>query len=102
MPMISRSAIGLLGLVIAATPVGSNAQDAPRVYDLGPVTEVSTVRVEPGQLREYMAYLNGVWRRGMEEDKRRGEVLNYTIYEPMDGHDADGNLLLVVTYRNAA
>ena len=100
--MISRSAIVLLGFVIAATPVSSNAQDIPRVYDLGPITQVNTVRVEPGQLRDYMAYLNGAWRRGMEESKRRGDVLNYSIMEPMDGHDADGNLLLVVTFRNAA
>lgn len=100
--MIRRSVIALLGFAIAATPVSSIAQDAPRTFDLGPVTEVSTVRVEPGQLRQYMAYLNGTWRQSLEDGKRRGDILSYTIYEPMDGKDADGNLLLAVTYKNAA
>lgn len=97
--MMNRPAILLLGIVMAAS---ANAQEPPRVYDLGPMTEVSTVKVEPGQLRDYMAYLNGAWRRGMEDSKRRGEVLNYAIMEPMDGREAEGNLVLVVTYRNAA
>jgi len=81
--MIKKSVVTLLGLVIVAAPAGAGAQEVPRVYDLGPVTEVSTVRVEPGQLRDYMAYLNGNWRRGMEDAKRRGEVLNYSVMEPM-------------------
>ena len=100
--MLKTSVRTLLGLAIFATPVGANSQDGPRVYDLGPVTEVSTVRVEPGHLHDYMAYLNGPWRRGMEDGKRRGDVLNYAVMEPMDGHVADGNLVLVVTFRNAA
>jgi hypothetical protein len=86
--------------LIAMAPVA--AQDVPRTYDLGPVVQVSNVRVEPGQLRTYMNYLSGTWRTGMEQAKARGDVLSYGIYAPMDGRDQDGNLQLVVVFRNAA
>ena len=38
----------------------------------------------------------------MEARKKAGDVLDYGIYQPMAGNDADGNLQLVVVYKNAA
>ncbi len=100
---MSKKVIGIAAAAIAlmiSLPVA--AQDVPRAYDLGPVVEVTNVRVEPGQLRTYMNYLSGTWRASMEDAKRRGEVITYGVYEPFDGREADGNLQLVVVYRNAA
>jgi len=93
----------LAALAAAATVTApAVAQQAPRVYDLGPVVEIRTIKVEPGQLQNYMALLNGVWRKQLEERKKAGEVLEYGVYEPISGKDADGNLQLVVVYKNAA
>ena len=96
----------LMALSVASIILGLSspaaAQETPRVYDLGPVVEVIQVKVEPGQLRAYMANLDGLWRRSMEDGKRRGEILDYGAYEVMDPRPGEGDLQLVVIYKNAA
>ena len=91
--------IALLAALLA-TP--AMAQDAPRVYDMGPVVEVTHVKIEPGQFDAYMANLNSVWRRSMEDGKRRGEVLDYKVLSDMAPDAGQGDLVLMVTYKNAA
>jgi hypothetical protein len=66
------------------------------------VVAVSHVKVEPGQLSAYMSNLNSLWRKGLEDGKRRGEVLDYSVYENMAPGAGEADLLLVVTYKNAA
>ncbi len=90
----------LAATALAATSVASLAQD--RVYDLGPMMEVTHVKTEPGQFDAYIANLNSNWRRGMEDAKRRGEVLDYKVLSNMAQDPDEGDLILVVTYRNAA
>jgi hypothetical protein len=75
---------------------------APRVYDLGPVVAVTHVKVQPGQMNAYMASLNSVWRKGLEDRKRRGEVLSFGVYQNMAPGVGAPDLMLVVTYKNAA
>lgn len=89
----------LLAALLAAPAM---AQDVPRVYDLGPVVEVTHVKVEPGQFDAYLANLNNMWRRSMEDAKRRGEVLDYKILADMAPDAGEGDLMLMVTYKNAA
>lgn len=86
-------------LAVAAPAV---AQDAPRVYDQGPVVTVTYIKVEPGQLRTYMANLNGVWRRQQEEGKKRGDVLYYGVYQVVTPRPGEPDIELVVAYKNAA
>lgn len=83
---------------IAFTAVGASAQDQ-RVYDLGPVVTVSHVKVEPGQLNAYMSNLNNLWRRNLEDGKRRGEVLDYGVHQNMAPGAGDADLMLVITYK---
>jgi hypothetical protein len=90
-----------IALALAASGAGVSAQEQ-RIYDLGPVVDVSHVKVEPGQLNAYMSNLNNVWRRGMEDRKRRGEVLDYRVYQNMAPGVDEADLFLVVTYKNAA
>jgi len=89
-----------LGAAIALSATAATAQD--RVYDLGPVVAVSHMKVEPGQLNAYMSNLNNLWRKSMEDGKRRGEVLDYGVYQNMAPGAGDADLMLVVTYKNAA
>jgi hypothetical protein len=90
--------IAAVSAALAAT--AASAQDK-RVYDLGPVVDITHVDVEPGQLDAYMENLNNLWRRSMEDAKRRGEVLDYGVYENMaKGKDAP-DLILVTVFRNA-
>lgn len=89
-----------VALLAVATP--AVAQQAPRVYDQGPVVVVSYVKVEPGQLQNYMANLNSVWRRQQEEGKKRGEVLFYGVYQVVSPRPGEPDLQLVIGYKNAA
>lgn len=92
--------IATVGAALMGTSV--TAQDAKRVYDQGPIGDVTHVKVEPGQLNAYMENLNGLWRRSMDDAKRWGEVLDYRVYTNMAAGKDEPDLLLVTTYRNAA
>ena len=85
----------------ASISAGAPAQDTPRVYDNGAVVQVTHVKVEPGQLQAYMSNLNNIWRRAMDDAKKRGEVLNYGVYENMAPGRDESDLILVVTFKNA-
>lgn len=78
------------------------AQMAPRNYDRGTVTQVTQVEVKPGQLNAYMQDLAKGWRDSMEEGKRSGAILSYGIEQPLDPRPGEGNLVLVVVFKNMA
>jgi hypothetical protein len=90
-----------IAAALAISSVSVSAQEQ-RVYDQGPVVAVSYVKVEPGQLNAYMSNLNNLWRRGLEDQKRRGEVLDYRVYQNMAPGIGEPDLMLVITYRDAA
>jgi hypothetical protein len=89
-----------LSAAIALSTTAATAQD--RTYNLGPVVAVSHMKVEPGQLNAYMSNLNNLRRKSLEDGKRRGEVLSYGVYQNMAPGANDADLMLVVTYKNAA
>jgi hypothetical protein len=91
-------AIGLLNL----SAMGASAQVAPRNYDYATVTQVTQIEVKPGQLNAYMQDLATGWRASMEEGKRAGAILNYSIEQPLDPRPGEGNLVLVVVFKNLA
>jgi hypothetical protein len=91
-------AIGLLNL----SAMGASAQVAPRNYDYGTVTQVTDIEVKPGQLNAYMQDLATGWRASMEEGKRAGAILNYSIEQPLDPRPGEANLVLVVVFKNLA
>jgi hypothetical protein len=91
-------AVGLLSL----SAIGSSAQVAPRNYDYGTVTQVTQIEVKPGQFNAYMQDLATGWRTSMEEGKRAGAILSYSIEQPIDPRPGEGNLVLVVVFKNLA
>ncbi len=80
----------------------ASAQAVPRNYDLGTVTEVTQVQVKPGQLNAYMQDLAGGWRHVMEQGKRDGYILSYSVEQPLDSRAGEADLVLVVVYKNLA
>ena len=95
---ITAAAIGLLSL----RAIGAAAQVAPRNYDYGTVTQVTEIEVKPGQLNAYMHDLATGWRTSMEEGRRAGAILNYSIEQPLDPRPGEANLVLVVVFKNLA
>jgi len=97
--MKARYLFVMFCLLIGAA-LDAAAQD--RNYNLGPVTDVSFIKVKPGKFNEYMHYLAGPYRAVMEENKKAGLILSWNIYgnQARDPHDAD--IILTVTYPNLA
>ncbi len=101
--MNRRSALLCAALALAAASAPAvMAQMAPRNFDHGTVTQVTDVQVKPGQLNAYMQDLASGWRTQMEEGKRAGAILNYSVEQPLDPRPGEANLVLVVVYKNMA
>ena len=96
----------LLGLTAGAMALGmlsagaATAQAVPRNWERGPVTLVQQVEVKPGQLNAYMQDLARGWRVQMEEGKRAGAILSYSIEQPVDPRAGEPNLVLVTVFKD--
>ena len=91
----------LATLILLLGAIGA-ANGADRPYTEGPVLVVSSIRTEPGMFEEYMKYLAGPYRQLMDEYKKSGIIVDYSIYNatPQSPHDPD--LYLVTVYKNMA
>ena len=90
--------IGLAFSGIAATALA----DEGRVYQEGPVIEVSYIRTKPGKFDDYMKFLATTYRTLMEANKKAGLILDYNIYSATPRSPQDPDLLLTTTYPNMA
>jgi hypothetical protein len=101
MKLKTRALGALAGLVAFATLSGAAvAQDTS--YAEGPVSVVTSFRTEPGMFETYMKYLQGTYKPMMEEAKKAGHILGYSVYSTSPRGPNEPNLYLVVTYKNMA
>lgn len=90
----------LLALAFTAIPT---AQAADRVYnDRGSVWTVSFIETKPGHFDDYIADLNQVWRRYLDEQKKDGDVLSYKMIPIAFTRDGEPDLMLMVEFKNWA
>jgi hypothetical protein len=91
-------------LLILFTLTGfSTAHAADRVYtDGGSVWAVSFIETKPGHFDDYIADLNQVWRRYLDEQKKDGDVVSYKLIPISFPRDGEANLMLMVEYKNWA
>ena len=89
-------ALGMLSAGVAG------AQAVPRNWERGPVTMVQQIEVKPGQFNAYMQDLARGWRVQMEEGKRAGAILAYSIEQPVDPRAGEPNLALVTVFKDMA
>lgn len=99
---IKIRALGALASVIAFVGIVGSAQAADRPYAEGTVTVVASLRTEPGQHENYMKYLATTYRQLMEEQKKAGVIVDWSVYETRPRTPADPNLYLLTTYKNLA
>ncbi|MBT8078956.1 MAG: hypothetical protein KJO31_10280 [Gammaproteobacteria bacterium] len=89
--------------LIFATITISAAQADDRVYnDGGSVWTVSFIETKPGHFDDYIANLNQIWRRYLDEQKKDGDVLSYKVIPMAFPRDGEPNLMLMVEFRNWA
>jgi hypothetical protein len=83
----------------AAVPVLAQSE---RPYTEGSVIEVTSVRVKDGQWDTYLSYLKASYKPVLEEQKKAGIVLDYSIYATAARRPDEPNLYLTVVYPNMA
>ena len=90
--------IAVLCMAWLAAPAWSQE----RAWSEGAVVNVSSIKIEDGQFENYMTWLQGNWKRMMEESKKAGYVLDYNVYSASAHNPNEPDLYLVVTYPNMA
>ena len=93
--------LGLVGAALLAGPLMSFAADEYS-YTEGSVMDVTSVRTKPGMFDAYMEFLRTTFKPMMEEQKKAGIVLNYTVYAGSPKTPNEPDVYLVVEYKNMA
>jgi len=99
---LKNRALGALGALLAFVMITGVASAADRSYSEGPVSIVTSVKVEPGMDDAYMNWLQSNWKKSLEAQKAAGIVLGYAVYATQARSPSEPDLYLVVTYKNMA
>jgi hypothetical protein len=95
-------ALGALAAVFSFFALTATAQAQDRPYNEGTVSVVSSIRTAPGQTDNYMKYLATTYRTMMEEQKKLGNIVDWSVYMTRPRTADDPDLYLVTTYKNLA
>ncbi len=95
-------ALGTLLIAFALLAATEAFAQGSRPYKDGPVTQVSFIRVKPGQFDIYMKYLAGPYRTQMEASQKAGLVIAWKVFSVDPRTAQDPNVILTVTYPNMA
>jgi len=98
---ITKTIILSICLAVSSLSLNARAQDV-RQYSDGPVTELAYVRVEYGHFEEYIDWLNSTWKPTMEATKKAGLIIDYKVFELTAKSLDQPNIILWITYKNAA
>jgi hypothetical protein len=94
-----------LSMCLAASSLSLNAgaQDV-RQYSDGPVTNVTYIHVDYGNLDKYIDWLNSTWKPTMEATKKAGLIIDYKVFSftPIGYTSNQPNVILWITYKNMA
>jgi len=100
---VTFSLRSLCTLVALAVLTLSAARADDRVYtDLHSVWSVSFIETHAGHFDDYIANLNNIWRRYLDEQKKDGDVLSYKMIPIAFPRDGEPNLMLMVEFKNWA
>ncbi|MEP7097669.1 MAG: hypothetical protein ABI748_08400 [Dokdonella sp.] len=98
MKRITLLLVALLGCGLNASVIAQEAKP----YTEGGVTDVSFIRIKPGQFDNYMKFLDGPYKAEMEALKKAGIVTRYAVAQTQARSPDDYNLVLTVSYPNMA
>jgi hypothetical protein len=101
MKLKTRALGALAGLLLSFAGLGI-ATAADRPYTEGTVSQVTSVRTEPGMFDDYMAYIATTYKKQMDAQKAAGIILDYAVYQTTPRGPNDPDLYLVTVYKNMA
>lgn len=100
--MKSRYILAALGAVLFATPAYAQVE-IYRDYNVSDqISNVTTIKVAPNMLDQYLEGIRGTWVASNEVAKRLGHLASYHIYVSDLPNSGDFNVLLVVNFANTA
>ena len=92
-----------LAVAICACLIGMPAMaQSMKSFKEGPVTELSYIKIKPGQFDNYMKYLDGPYKTLLEAEKKAGLIVGYAVYGATARSPSDPDLILAVTFPNMA
>ena len=91
-----------LGALVAFVALSGPATAADRPYAEGTVSNVASLRTEPGMFDDYVAYLAGTYKPMMEAQKAAGIIVDYDVYTTTPRGPDDPDIYLVTVYKNMA
>ena len=89
----------LFGLLCGALAAWAEEE---RPYTEGAVVQVGYVRTKYGMFDEYMKYLDGPYKKLMEEQKKAGVIVDYSVHQAFPHNPHEPDIILLVRYRNWA
>lgn len=99
---MKKLTLGLFAIAAAATltstPAAAQLQEYEDYQYSDTLVELTTVRVEPGQLDTYLEGLNATWVAGNEVAKELGHIVDYGIYANVAPSSGDFHLMLVIEF----
>jgi hypothetical protein len=87
----------LMGLTCGAM---ASSADEERAYNEGSVLWVTYVKTEPGKFDEYLKYLDGPYKKLMEENKKVGTIVDYGIYQAYPRSQDEPDMILTIVFKN--
>lgn len=96
-----KATLLLTAVLVCAFSTQAFAEDG-RAYKEGPVTDVTYIKIKPGQFDAYMKWLSATFKPENEALMKAKIITGYKVYtnEARDAHDAD--VILTITYANLA
>ena len=92
-----------LSLCLAASSYSARAiAQEESQYSDGPVTEEDYIHVEYGHLEDYIAWLDSTWKPTMEASRKAGLITDYKVFKLTPKSPDQPNIILWITYKNAA
>lgn len=71
-------------------------------YTEGEVVNVGYVRTKYGMFDEYMKFLDGPYKRLMEDAKKGGTITDWSVYQAFPRNPHEPDIILVTRFRNMA
>jgi hypothetical protein len=98
--MRKLSAMMILGLGVLS-PATTRAQ-VYKYYSPGSVWGVQFVKIKYGQDQNYLAYLDGTFKRSQDAQVKAGVIKSYRVLRTLDDPDGSWNMMLMYEYPSLA
>src|ERR1700758_3636437 len=98
---MTRRMMLIFAAILSFSSAVTFAED-DHAYTFGPVMMVSFIRTQPGKFEDYLRYLDGPYKKLMDESKKQGLIVDYAIWQAQPRNAQDADLVLTTTYKNMA